>query len=244
MEGLFAVKKDLAPKFNWMTVPNGVGLWALSLVVPDVAEGVACFAKVGFDLCGFNAHFLGNLFVGVAAQPERGGGCLVWREAGHHLYLFPEAVLFAAAGLHGVEGAAVCQVMKLVQVGIFGRLAEGVLHYHLCPGGEVDECGWVGRGAFCEAGEGCGQEFVGKVWVAACEAVGVSMQRAMHAVGVSVVHGISALFVVLQIYHTLQPLGKRFVLRKVKARANELNAKLALAFHSECSRGSSARKCG
>lgn len=191
-----------------MTVSNGVGPWVLSLVVPDVAECVAGFAKVGFGLCGCYAHLLGYLFVGIAAQPERGGGCLVGCEAGHHQYLLPEAVLFAAAGLHGAECAAVCQVMKFVQVGIFDCLAEGVLHYHLCPGGEVDECGSVGCGAFCEAGEGCSQEFVGKSWVAACEAVGVGAQRAMHAVGVSVFHGVSALFVVLQIYHMLQPLGK------------------------------------
>ena len=135
-----------------MTVPNRVGLWALSLVVPNVAEGVAGFAKVGFGLCGCYVHRVCNGCMGVAAQPERGGSCLVGCEAGHHQYLLPGAVLFAAAGLHGVEGAAVCQVMEFVQVGILGRLAEGVLHYHLCPGGEVEECGRVGRGAFCDAG--------------------------------------------------------------------------------------------
>ena len=73
---------------------------------------------------------------------------------------------------------------------------------------------WVGRGAFCEACEGCGQEFVGKLWVAACEAVGIGAQCVLHAVGVSVVHGVSALFVVLQIYHTLQPLGKCLCVKK------------------------------
>ena len=197
-----------------MTVSSAVGLRTLSLVVPDVAEGVACFAKVGFGLCGCYVHCVGNDCMGVAAQPERGGGCLVGCEAGHHQYLLPEAVLFAAVGLHGVEGAAVCQVMELVQVGILGRLAEGVLHYHLCPGGEVDECGRVGRGAFCEAGEGGGQELIGKVWVAACEAVGVGTQCVVHVVGVFVVHGVSALFVVLQIYRTLQPLGKWLCVKK------------------------------
>ena len=106
-----------------------------------MAEGVEGFAKVGFGLCGCYVHCVGNGCMGVAAQSERSSGSLVGCEAGHHLYLLPEAVLFAAAGLHGVEGAAVCQMMEFVKVGIFDCLAEGVLHYHLCPGGEVDECG-------------------------------------------------------------------------------------------------------
>ena len=87
-------------------------------------------------------------------------------------------------GLHGVEGAAICQVMEFVQVGIFDCLVEGVLHCHLCPSGEVDERGRVGCGAFCEAGEGCGQELVGQVLVAACEPVCIGAQRAVHVVGV------------------------------------------------------------
>ena len=37
------------------------------------------------------------------------------------------------------------------------------------------------------------------------------------------------------------PLASVCVLRKVKARASERNAKLAFAFHGECSRGSIAR---
>ena len=36
----------------------------------------------------------------------------------------------------------------------------------------------------------------------ACELVRIGAQHAVHAVGVSVVHGGSALFVVLQIYRT------------------------------------------
>jgi hypothetical protein len=52
------------------------------------------------------------------------------------------------------------------------------------------------------------------VWVAACEAVGVGAQCALHVVGVFVVHGVSALFVVLQIYHTLQSLGKCLCVKK------------------------------
>ena len=44
------------------------------LTVPNVPEDVASFAKVGLGLCGCYVHCVGNGFVGVSTQPERGGG--------------------------------------------------------------------------------------------------------------------------------------------------------------------------
>jgi hypothetical protein len=53
---------------------------------------------------------------------------------------------------------------------------------------------------------------------------------------------VSLLYLLCYKYTTrCNPLASVCVLRKVKARANERNAKLALAFHGECGRGSIAR---
>lgn len=116
-------------------------------VVPGVDEGVAGLAEVVPDLCGCGVHCLGDGCMGVAVESEGDGGCLVGCEAGHHLYLFQEGVFFVAHRQHGVEGAAVGEVVEFVEIGVLDGAVEGVLHNYLCPGVEADECGWVGCGA-------------------------------------------------------------------------------------------------